>query len=140
MIGRVFKLVCLVKNLKFCTFNCTAAETQPATHCQIVQKRHQEQISGPLDTVEAAPLAKDLPPPTKRFKFESQKARENRAQSELSQVLFRGRSIKNTTSKIKSSPARGIDTSSSQRNLSPFSQNSFTKIQKSRKYQAKKKE
>ncbi|KAF7508216.1 hypothetical protein GJ744_009513 [Endocarpon pusillum] len=46
----------------------------------MVQKHHQEEISGPLDTIEAAPLAKDLPYP-KRARIESRKALENRAQT-----------------------------------------------------------
>ena len=39
------------------------------------QKHHQEEISGPLDTIEAAPLAKDLPRP-KRARIQSRKAPE----------------------------------------------------------------
>ena len=52
----------------------------------MVQKRHQEEISGPLDTIEAAPLAKDLPRP-KRARIESRKALENRAQTAETEVL-----------------------------------------------------
>ena len=51
----------------------------------MTQKHHQEEISGPVDTIEAAPLAKDLPQP-KRARIQSFKVRENRAQSEISQV------------------------------------------------------
>jgi hypothetical protein len=50
------------------------------------QKHHQEEISGPLDTIEAASLAKDLPRP-KRARIQSRKARENGAQSQPFEVL-----------------------------------------------------
>ena len=50
------------------------------------QKHHQEEISGPFDTIEAAPLAKDCPRP-KRARIQSRKAQENQEQSQLSQVL-----------------------------------------------------
>ena len=52
----------------------------------MTQKHHQEEISGPLDTIEAAPLAKDLPRP-KRARIQSRKAQENQAQSSLFEVL-----------------------------------------------------
>ena len=52
----------------------------------MTQKHHQEEISGPIDAIEAAPLAKDCPQP-KRTRIQSQKARENQTQSQLSQVL-----------------------------------------------------
>jgi hypothetical protein len=44
----------------------------------MTQKHHQEEISGPLDTIEAAQLVEDLPKP-KRARIQSQKARENQA-------------------------------------------------------------
>ena len=53
---------------------------------QIPQKHHQEEISGPLDTIKAAPLAKDLSRP-KRARIQSRKARENQAQSQPVKVL-----------------------------------------------------
>ena len=52
----------------------------------MTQKHHQEEISGPLDTIEAAPLAKDLPRP-KRTRIQSWKARENQAQNPPFEVL-----------------------------------------------------
>ena len=52
----------------------------------MTQKHHQEEISGPLDTIEAAPLAKDLPRP-KRARIQSRKARENQAQNQPFEVL-----------------------------------------------------
>ena len=52
----------------------------------MTQKHHQEEISGPLDTIEAAPLASDLPRP-KRARIQSKKALENRAQNQLFEVL-----------------------------------------------------
>jgi Transposase IS4 len=51
----------------------------------MTQKRHQEEISGPLDSVEAAPLARDLSPP-KRARIQSRKVRENQAQSQPFEV------------------------------------------------------
>lgn len=48
----------------------------------MVQKRHQGEISGPLDSVNSAPLASDLTRP-KRERFRSLKVVENDAQSEL---------------------------------------------------------
>jgi Transposase IS4 len=53
---------------------------------RFTQKHHQEEISGPLDTIKAAPLAKDLPRP-KRARIQSRKALENRAQSQSAEVL-----------------------------------------------------
>jgi Transposase IS4 len=52
----------------------------------MTQKHHQEEISGPLDTIEAAQLVKDLPKP-KRARIQSRKARENQAQSRPFEVL-----------------------------------------------------
>ena len=52
----------------------------------MTQKHHQEKISGPLDLIEAAPLANECPRP-KRARIQSRKARENRTQSEVSEVL-----------------------------------------------------
>ena len=52
----------------------------------MTQKHHQEEISGPLDSIEAAPLAKDLPRP-KRARIQSRKAQENQAQNSLFKVL-----------------------------------------------------
>ena len=52
----------------------------------MTQKHHQEEISGPIDAIEAAPLAKDCPRP-KRTRIQSRKVQENQAQSQLSEVL-----------------------------------------------------
>ena len=52
----------------------------------MTQKHHQEEISGPIDAIEAAPLAKDCPRP-KRARIQSRKAQENQAQNQLSEVL-----------------------------------------------------
>jgi hypothetical protein len=41
----------------------------------MTQKHHQEEISEPFDTIEAAPLAKDLSS-AKRARIQSRKARE----------------------------------------------------------------
>lgn len=51
----------------------------------MTQKHHQEEISGPLDTIEAAVSAIDLPRP-KRARIQSRKVRENSCQSEISEV------------------------------------------------------
>ena len=52
----------------------------------MTQKHHQEEISGPNDTIEAAPLAKDCPRP-KRARIQSRKAQENQVQSQSFKVL-----------------------------------------------------
>ena len=52
----------------------------------MTQKHHQEEISGPIDAIEAAPLAKDCPRP-KRTRIQSRKAQENQVQSQFSKVL-----------------------------------------------------
>jgi hypothetical protein len=52
----------------------------------MTQKHHQEEISGPLDTIEAAKSIVDLSKP-KRARIQSRKARENRAQSQQFKVL-----------------------------------------------------
>jgi len=52
----------------------------------MTQKHHQEEISGPLDTTEAASLASDLPRP-KRARIRSRKVLENRAQSQQFEIL-----------------------------------------------------
>ena len=52
----------------------------------MTQKHHQEKISGPIDTIEPAPLAKDCPRP-KRARIQSRKAQENQAQNQLFEVL-----------------------------------------------------
>ena len=52
----------------------------------MTQKHHQEEISGPNDTIEAAPLAKDCPR-LKRTRIQSRKAQENQVQSQSFEVL-----------------------------------------------------
>ena len=52
----------------------------------MTQKHHQEEISGPINTIEAAPLVKDCPR-LKRTRTQNRKTRENQMQSQLSQVL-----------------------------------------------------
>ncbi len=52
----------------------------------MTQKHHQEEISGPIDAIEAAPLIKDCSRP-KRARIQSQKAQKNQAQSQLFEVL-----------------------------------------------------
>ena len=52
----------------------------------MTQKHHQEEISGPIDAIEAAPLVKDCPRP-KRTRIQSRKVQENQTQSQLSEVL-----------------------------------------------------
>ena len=63
----------------------------------MTQKHHQEEISGPLDTIEAVPLAKDLPR-SRRARIQSRKVRENQAQNQLFKVLFLESSTTVTTS------------------------------------------
>ena len=46
----------------------------------MTQKHHQEEISGPIDAIEAAPLVKDYPRP-KRARIQNQKTQENQAQN-----------------------------------------------------------
>ena len=53
----------------------------------MTQKHHQEEISGPIDTIEAAPLAKDCPRP-KRTRIQNRKTQENQIQNQLFKVLF----------------------------------------------------
>jgi hypothetical protein len=52
----------------------------------MTRKHHQEEISGPLDSIEAAQLLEDLPKP-KRARIQSRKARENRAQTQQFEVF-----------------------------------------------------
>ena len=54
---------------------------------EMVQKHHQEEISGPSDLIEEAPYASELPRP-KRTCILSRKARENRDQSLTFKVPF----------------------------------------------------
>ncbi|ERF72396.1 hypothetical protein EPUS_07558 [Endocarpon pusillum Z07020] len=74
----------------------------------MTQKHHQEEISGPIDAIEAAPLAKDCPRP-KRARIQSRKARENQTQSQLSQVL----SLRPITSTSEQKPISNREDSSS---------------------------
>jgi hypothetical protein len=62
----------------------------------MTQKHHQEEISGPLDTIEAAQLLKDLPRP-KRARIQSQKALENQAQNNQFEVLSLRAAIPSTS-------------------------------------------
>jgi hypothetical protein len=68
----------------------------------MVQKRHQEEISGPCDSIDSAPLAEDLPRPKRELK-KSRKARENEAQSQLHWYSSRRR----PTRKKQAPPQRG---------------------------------
>jgi Transposase IS4 len=52
----------------------------------MTHKHHEEEISGPPDTIQAAESIVDLPKP-KRARVQSRKARENRAQSQQFEVL-----------------------------------------------------
>ena len=53
----------------------------------MTQKHYQEEISEPLDTIEAVSLAKDLPR-SRRARIQSRKVRKNQAQNQLFKVLF----------------------------------------------------
>ena len=55
---------------------------------EMVQKRHQEEISGPSDSLEDAPNASELPRP-KRNRILSRKARENRDANSTFEIPFR---------------------------------------------------
>jgi Transposase IS4 len=70
----------------------------------MTQKHHQEEISGPLDTIEAAQLVEDLPKP-KRARIQSQKARENQAQSQQFEVLSLRPATVQSTSVPKPAPS-----------------------------------
>ena len=94
----------------------------------MTQKHHQEEISGPIDAIEAAPLAKDCPRP-KRARIQSRKVQENQAQSQLSEVLsFRPATpAVPTPSELVSSKylqSTGNDASQSKRRRLPNRQNS----------------
>jgi Mg/Co/Ni transporter MgtE len=70
----------------------------------MTQKHHQEEISGPLDTIEAAQLVEDLPKP-KRARILDQKARENQAQSQQFKVLSPRPATVQSTSVLKPAPS-----------------------------------
>jgi hypothetical protein len=96
----------------------------------MARKQHQEEISGPVDLTQAAPLAKDLARP-KRARILSRKALENRVQNQSTQVSSSAPAVPTvpipTTAKSApvddSSPA-GIDTSTSKQRPPPKAQNS----------------
>jgi Transposase IS4 len=77
----------------------------------MVQKHHQEEISGPSDSIDYAPLAADLPRPKREIK-KSRKARENEAQSQLPFVPSSTQTTRQATPTNPSSSAVGINTSS----------------------------
>jgi hypothetical protein len=88
----------------------------------MVQKRHQEEISGPLDLIESAPLAKDLPRP-KRIRVLSRKAQENGAQTEPSKVPSSQAATRATVPKTAPSKpflTNGVRTSASNQQQLPF--------------------
>ena len=90
----------------------------------MTQKHHQEEISGPIDAIEAAPLAKDCPRP-KRARIQSRKAQENQAQSQFSEVLsLRPATRTVPTSSDEYSSSIGNDASQSKRRRPPNRQNS----------------
>jgi Transposase IS4 len=60
---------------------------KPTAHHKMVQKRHQEEISGPSDSTEAAATATELRA-SKRTRFQSSKAAENELQRSLKDVPF----------------------------------------------------
>jgi hypothetical protein len=60
---------------------------KPPTHHKMVQKRHQEEISGPSDSTEAAATATELRA-LKRTRFQSSKAAENKLQRSLKDIPF----------------------------------------------------
>jgi hypothetical protein len=95
----------------------------------MVQKRHQEEISGPLDLIESAPLAKDLPRP-KRIRLLSRKAQENSAQNEPSEV-----SSSRAATRVKTAPSdpsliNGVGTSASDQQQLPFHKKGFKQTRK----------
>ncbi len=107
----------------------------------MVQKRHQEEISGPTDTIEAAPLTKDCPR-LKRARIQSRKAQENQAQSQPVEVLFL-RSTRTTPSeqlRSEHSPSTGNNLSQSKRRQSPNRQNSSQRASKSIQHSKEKKD
>ena len=76
----------------------------------MTQKHHQEEISGPLDLTEAAPLASECPRP-KRARIHSPKAHKNWTQSEALEVL----SFRPTITSLnvpKPTPLEHLDSSS----------------------------
>ena len=90
----------------------------------MTQKHHQEEISGPNDTIEAAPLAKDCPRP-KRARIQSRKAQENQAQSQPFEVLSqRPVTCMVPISSDEYSSSIGNDVSRSKRQRPPIRQNS----------------
>jgi Transposase IS4 len=101
----------------------------------MTQKHHQEEISGPLDSIEAAQLFEDLPKP-KRARIQSRKARENRAQTQQFEVLSLRPAIVPTvqsTSVPKPAPSDsssrdGKVTSTTERRQLSNSQNSSKRI------------
>ena len=52
----------------------------------MTQKHHQEEISGSINVIEAAPLTKDCPR-LKRTRIQNRKAQENQVQSQFFEVL-----------------------------------------------------
>jgi hypothetical protein len=85
IIGQIYPLALIPIRLSLLGPNGRTRGVQFSIY-QMPQKHHQEEISGPLDTIEAASLARDLPRP-KRARIQSRKARENRAQSQPFEVL-----------------------------------------------------
>ena len=90
----------------------------------MTQKHHQEEISGSLDSIEAAPLTKDLPKP-KRTRIQNRKTQENQAQNSLFEVLsFRPVTSSVSLSKPASSSPNERRVSISKLRRSSNSQNS----------------
>ena len=106
----------------------------------MTQKHHQEEISGPNDTIEAAPLAKDCPRP-KRTRIQSRKAQENQVQSQSFEIL----SLQPATHMIpilsnEYSSSIGNDASRSKRQRPPIRQNSSQRTNIHIQYRKEKKE
>ena len=87
----------------------------------MTQKHHQEEISGPSDTIEAAPLAKDLSRP-KRARIQSRKALENQVHSQSERTTVATQPINVQNSPVLDS-LQSSETYEKQRQL-PNSQNS----------------
>ena len=112
----------------------------------MTQKHHQEEISGPNDSIEAAPLAKKCPRP-KRTRIQSRKAQENQAQSQPFEVLSLRPAPRTvpTSSEQKpvpneSSSSVGNDASQLKRQRPPNRQNSSQRADISTQYRKEKEE